>query len=433
MKIIISLLLIALTVVGISQTTNDKIITSDIDNYWQAFDKITATQDTNLQNEYITKLYIEKGSIGLKNIMKARRYTYKSYLDAINSYPLFWNSIRENTLKAKTYSLALDSGIEKLRLIYPNLKPAKIYFTIGAFKTPGTIMDGNVLIGSEMALGDETTVSKEFPEKLNYFATYLKSNPNKEIVFLNIHEYTHTQQKTDGGYDLVSQSLYEGIAEFIPVMALSKNSPAPAISYGKLNNEKVRSVFEKEMFSYWFYNWIWNNLDNEFKTRDLGYYIGYAIAEKYYNQTANKKEAIKTLIELDYNKQAEIEKFIDKTKYFSKPVKQLKAEFEKSRPYVVGIKEFKNGQQNVNPKLTEITIEFSEKMDKNYRSMDFGKLGKDFFPKIISAKPSEDGMSVIYSVSLEPNKQYQFIVMDGFRNERAIQLKQYEINIKTSN
>ena len=93
MKLIISLLLINLTLAGISQITNDKIITTDIDNFWEAYDKITRTKDTNLQNEYITKLYIEKGTIGLKNIMKARRYTYKSYLDAINNYPLFWNSV----------------------------------------------------------------------------------------------------------------------------------------------------------------------------------------------------------------------------------------------------------------------------------------------------------------------------------------------------
>jgi hypothetical protein len=364
--------------------------------------------------------------------MLARRYNAKSYVDAINNYPLFWNSIRVNTLKAKTYSNELGLGIEKLKLIYPNLKPAKIFFTIGAFKTPGTIMDGSILIGSEMALGDENTISKEFPKNLDYFSIYLKGNPNKEVVFLNIHEYIHTQQKTEGGYDLLSQSLYEGIAEFIPVIALSKKSPTPAIRYGKINDRRIKEVFEKEMFSYWYYNWLYNNLENEFKTRDLGYYIGYAIAEKYYNQSKNKKEAIKNLIELDYNKQAEIEKFVDEAKYFSKSIEKLKKDFEKSRPYVINIKEFRNGQQNVNPNISEITIEFNTKMDKSYRSMDFGKLGKDYFPKIISAKPSEDGKSVVYSVKLEPNKEYQFVVTDRYRNEKAMQLKPFEINIKTS-
>ena len=197
-----------------SQTEN--IISSDIDNFWNAYDKIITSKDTILQSELINKLYIEKGTIGLKNIMIARRYNAKSYVDAINKYPLFWNSIRENTFQSKILSNELGIGIEKLKLVYPNLKPANIYFTIGAFKTPGTIVDGCVLIGSEMALGDTNTISSEFPKELDYFKNYLKQNPKKEIVFLNIHEYVHTQQKSEGGYDLLSQSLFEGIAEFIP-------------------------------------------------------------------------------------------------------------------------------------------------------------------------------------------------------------------------
>lgn len=432
-KILILFLLFLFPTIVKSQTENNAIITTDIDNFWNAFDKITTTKDTVLQNEYITKLYIEKGTIGLKNIMIARRYNAKSYIDAINNYPLFWNSIRQNTFKSKTISSELELGINKLKVIYPELKPAKIYFTIGAFKTPGTIMDGSVLIGSEMALGDENTISKEFPKELDYFSNYLKQNPNKEIVFLNIHEYVHTQQKAEGGYDLLSQSLYEGIAEFIPVIALSLKSPTPAIEYGKLNNKKIKNVFEKEMFSYWYYNWIWNDLKNQFKTRDLGYYVGYAIAEKYYNQSIDKKEAIKKLIELDYNNQVEFEKFIDETNYFSRSIKKLKNNFEKSRPYITNIKEFKNGQQTVNPNTTEITFEFSIKMDVRFRSMDFGKLGKDYYPKIIAAKFSEDGKSVTYNVKLEPNKQYQMIVTDNYRNENAIQLIPLEINFKTSN
>jgi len=425
---IIFYLFVAITVK--SQTNN--IITTDIDNFWIAYDKIVTTNDTISQKEFINKLYFDKGTVGLKNIMIARRYTAKSYIDAINKYPLFWKSIRENTFQSKTLSNELELGIEKLKLVYPNLKPANIYFTIGAFKTPGTIMEGSVLIGSEMALGDENTISTEFPKELDYFSKYLKQNPKKEIVFLNIHEYVHTQQKTEGGYDLLSQSLFEGIAEFIPVVVLSKKSPTPAIEFGKNNDKEIRKVFEKEMFSYWYYNWIWNNLNNQFKTRDLGYYIGYAIAEKYYNKSTNKTDAIKKLIELDFNNQIEIEKFINETKYFSKSIKILKRNFEKSRPQISKITEFKNDEQNVNPNTTEITINFTQKMDVSYRNMDFGKLGSDFYPQIISAKFSEDGKSVTYNVKLKPNQQYQMIVTDGYRNENAVQLIPFEINFKTS-
>ena len=207
---------------------------------------------------------------------------------------------------------------------------------------------------------------------------------------------------------------------------------APAIRYGKINDKKIRAVFEKEMFSPWFYNWIWNNTDNEFKTRDLGYYMGYAIAEKYYSKTTDKKKAIKTLIELDYTNKEEIENFIEKTGYFTTPLQTLKEEYEKSRPTVTGIKEFTNGDQNVPPGTSQITITFSTKMDKRFSATDIGDLGKSYFPEILSSSFAEDGMSITYKVKVIPGKRYQFYIWEGFRTERAIPLVNYLVDFYTS-
>jgi len=190
-----------------SQPTKPLFVTYDIDNFWKAFDNIKITKDSLTQYQILNDSFISKGSPGLKDIMQARRYTAKSYIDAINKYPLFWESIRQNTLTAKSLAQKIEAGVAKLKTLYPALKPANIYFTVGAFRTPGTIMNGAVLIGSEMALGDEKTVTTEFPKSLDFFKTYLLSNPVKKIVFLNLHEYVHTQQKGEGGYDLLSQNL----------------------------------------------------------------------------------------------------------------------------------------------------------------------------------------------------------------------------------
>jgi hypothetical protein len=50
-----------------------------------AYDKISSTKDSSLQYDYLNKLFLEKGSPGLKAIMQARDYTAKSYVDAINN------------------------------------------------------------------------------------------------------------------------------------------------------------------------------------------------------------------------------------------------------------------------------------------------------------------------------------------------------------
>ena len=407
------------------------IITEDIDRFWAAFDKITATRDSAMQYALINSMFIEQGTPDLKKIMEARRYTDRSYIDVINRYPQFWASVRANTLRANVFAGEIGKGIEKLRAVYPALRPAKIYFTIGAFRTPGTLLDGDILIGCEMALGDDRTVTSEFPPELGYFKNYLESNPSKEVVFLNVHEYVHTQQNARGGYDLLSQCLYEGVAEFIPSVALGQASPTPAIAYGKANDQAVKAVFTTEMFSPWEYNWVWNDTDNPFKTRDLGYYIGYAIAEKYYRMMPDKKQAVKDLIELDYTDPAAVEALVEKTGYFDRPLKKLKKSYEKSRPRVTGVSGFKNGDRNVSAGLTTLTFTFSEPMDKSFRSTDLGPLGKDHCPEIKSITFSDDGRTVTYEVKLQPDYHYQMILSEGYRTAKATPLVPYLLDFRT--
>jgi hypothetical protein len=268
------------------------IITSDIANFWTAYDKITTTQDSILQHKLIDSLFFQKGTDGLKAIRRARNYTSQDYINAINSYPKFWNSVRENILKVEQLSPKLEKGIRNFNEIYPDSKPAKIYFTIGALRTNGTTLDSLVLIGSELALADKNTPTNEFPENLSHLRSYFDSEPNKNIVFLNIHEYVHTQQKTTIGNSLLAQTVIEGVAEFLAEKALDINSPNPQIEFGRENDTAIKEAYTLEMFSPYLYNWIWNSADNEFEMRDLAYYVGYAICDSYYNNASDKKKAI---------------------------------------------------------------------------------------------------------------------------------------------
>ncbi|MEY4905778.1 MAG: hypothetical protein RLZZ292_3593 [Bacteroidota bacterium] len=417
------------------QDRNANVITSDIDNFWLAYDKITTTKDSTTQYNYLNTLFLEKGTPGLKAIMQVRRYTPKSYLDAINTHPLFWTSIRANTNKAKTIGKEIARGVQQLKTLYPPLKPSNIYFTMGAFRTGGTALDSLVLIGSELAMADSTTVSSEFEPNMAHLRTYFASNPIKSIVFTNVHEYVHTQQNAPWGYDLLSQCVLEGVAEFVAVKATGQPSSTPAIAYGKAHDKQIQAKFVPEMFSpFTIENWVWNNTDNEFKTRDLGYYVGYAICEKYYNRARNKQQAIKEMIELNYEKSDDIENFAKKAGYFSINIKKNKRAYEKSRPVITKILPFENGNQAVNPSLTTLTFVFSEKMDKEYRSFEMPPLGEK---NLLRAKKflrfSEDGTAATFEIELKPNQHYQILPSEGFRTEKGIPLKPYLIDFKTGN
>ena len=413
------------------QKNTQEIINTDIINFWNAFDKVTTTKDTILQLEYVNKLFISKASKGQKGMMNARNYSPKEYVEAINKYPKFWNSIRENTLNTKKFDVKIRNGIAKLKELYPTLNPATVYYTMGVFRSPGTGFDDLALIGSEFALGDKNTVTTEFPSNLNYVKNYFKINPTEYLDFLNIHEYIHTQQKETLD-NILSQSLFEGIADFIAAKVTNKNAPFKYYQFGLENEQTLKKAYEKEMFNIRkLGDWMWNE-NNQFNTRDLVYFIGFRIAKAKYDKADDKKLVIKEMIELDYNNEKQVENFVNNSGYFSDTLENLYQRFETSRPKVIGIKQFKNGAQNVSSKTTDITLQFSKKMDIRIKSTGFGELGKEHFPKLVAIDFAKDGLSVTYKIKLEPNKRYQILLESGYRTEDEIPLKQYLIDFKTS-
>lgn len=411
------------------------IITTDIANFWEAYDKITSIQDSVLQYEYLDSLYFNRGTAGLEGIRLARNYTAEDYINAINNYPKFWNSVRKNTINAEMYKQNIQQGIERVKSLYPETEQRKIYFTIGAMRTGGTYLDSLVLIGSEMAMADKNTDASEFPQGIRKGRqTYFNQNPIDDLVFLTVQEFVHTQQKPFV-HNLLSYCIHEGVGDFVSYKALDIEPNLPAILYGK-QNERVREKFETEMF----YNnnrnkWLWSDTPNEFGVRDLGYYIGYQICENYYKKAEDKNEAIKTMIELDYENESEIENFVHKSNFLSASLDELYQNFENKRPRVIGIKQFKNNSTNVSPRINQITVEFSESLNGINTGIDVGPLGIDYLPKISPNNRvfSDDNETWTINVELEPNKQYQIQLENNFRTNDWIPLKPYLIEFKTGN
>jgi hypothetical protein len=417
-----------------SQEIKSNIITSDINNFWVAYDKIITTKDSAAQAEYLQKLFIEKGSPGLKAIMEVRDYTVGSYLEAIKLYPQFWNSIRSNTQRAVDFAKDIEADIQKIKDIYPSLQPAKIYFTIGALLTGGTTMNGIVLIGSEIALADSTTITSEFSQGMGHLAPYFKTNPIKNVAFGNTHEYIHTQQKTTIANNLLAQSVLEGVAEFVAVLATGKTSTAPAIVEGPANADRIRDFFSKQLYNTFNGFWLYSNASNEFNLRDLGYYTGYAICESYYKKSADKKAAIKEMIQLDYNNEEAVMRFVDRSGYFSLPLSAIKKQFEYDRPKVVKVDGLTNGGKNIKPGKKQIVVHFSKPMNDRYRDFELGPLGMDNLLRVQNFIGfSADKRSMTFEVETIANRHYQLVINSGFRSDETYSrsLKPYLIEFWT--
>ncbi|MEM5566203.1 DUF2268 domain-containing putative Zn-dependent protease [Psychroserpens sp. AS72] len=427
----LTFLLIVLIFFSCKNEPHQKIVTTDVDNFWNAFDQIKQTNDTILQYKLLQDIYIENASQGLKDIIDARGYSRAQYIEAIHSYPEFWESIRPNMSKIEDNKTAILDNIKKLKTAYPDLKPSTIYFTVGVFRTGGTAKWNNVLIGSELALGNDSTIVNELPEwRQPYYKNY---KPLENLPLLCTHEYIHTQQ-TEIVENLLAMCLYEGIAEFISCKVTDEKSNTPALLFRKENTEAIINKFIEDLYAPENnYNWLWGENRNELKERDLGYYVGYEISERYYNSCSDKTQAIKDLIELDFYDEKEIARIVDVSGFFPKTLAEIKRDYELKRPTVMSISEFENGSTTVSPSLNTITINFSETLNGIQNSLDYGPLGKTNYPKVDNNSRiwTNANQSYTFSITLEPNKNYQLLV-SNFRLENGIRLKPYLIEFHTT-
>lgn len=428
--ILTSILILLIGHYSFGQETKTKIVTSDIENFWIAYDAINKTNDSLERIKIIKDFYIGKATDGLKGMIEARDYEDYEFVNAILNYPKYWTSIRPNTANLIKDKEQIEQYFAKLKEIYPELKPTTIYFPIGVFRSPGTYQGNNVLLGAEFLLANKNADLSELPERVrNGMTEYMPY----DIPLIALHELIHTQQKRWEHLSIIHRSVAEGVAEFISTL-ISQRPLSPGVKFGKQNEKRVLERYMIEIFrDEDVGNWLSSKNQNELEVNDLGYYIGYEVCERYYNKSTDKKQAIKELIELDYSNDIEFARILDGSGFLPMTWNEIGAKYESMRPTVIGIKEFKNGCKNLSTKLKTITIEFSEPMSSCCRNFDFEESKTGEFLKIKKIIGwSEDKRKFSFEVEeLNPNTNYHLIISNFAKEDGGNRLAPYTIEFKT--
>lgn len=420
--------------VAFGQQPKQRVFSSDIDRFWLAYDSVRTTSDSLRQVAMFTRLYLAKGTPGLRAFQQVEGYTAAEWVGSIRRHPKFWNSIRPSTQLAKTGAQNLAPYLAKFKQLYPALRPASIYFTIGALRSGGTTKDSLVLIGAELETGNPQTDISEFTGKDHAFlASVYARTPFQNMVPLNVHEYVHTQEHGSGN-TVLARALNEGTCDLVVELVTGKKVQLPYMTYGPAHEAELKERFKLELFTDNISNWFYNQLDKPGHISDLGYYMGYAIGKRYYQQARDKKQALKELIELDFNNDYAIEAFLTKTHYYPQPLHkaQVLAAYEQRRPVVTRFWPAPDAEGYLDAAVREIRIEFSGPMDPGGHSTDYGSGGKAAFPVVKQPGFGADAHFYTYQVALQPGHSYSFVLNGGgFQDEQGYPLKQYEVKFRT--
>ncbi len=274
-------------------------VTSDVEHFWKAYDSGGSNGATGpFQTEYL-----DRASPGLVDFIASRKVTAASLAAMVRAYPRYFADIRASTLRLATddaVQARIRDGYRKIRDMYAPAVFPPVTFLIGRFSTGGTTSSNGMLVGLEFYAISASTPLDELPQ-------FQRDNvrPLDSLPVIVAHEHTHILQGRAGGIathrnkTLLEQALMEGSADFVAYLVTGGNINARLREYALPREHALWTEFQAVMHgtdvSRWLYNQGSATAD---RPGDLGYFIGYRIAESYYARTSDKRLALKAIIEV---------------------------------------------------------------------------------------------------------------------------------------
>ena len=266
-----------------------RLVTTDIDHFWTAY--AAARRDTAQARAIFRREYFGKASAGLQDYYNLKIRNDATFTKRILQRPNYYNSIEATTKAIASEKPKIVAAFRRFQELYPAVRFQNIYFVVGGWVSGGTVSDAGLLIGADQtANGPGVNTSELSLVQRN------RCEPVTNMPSLMVHELVHRNQGPQDG-TLLSYALNEGMADFVAELVTGHVTNARLHPYGNAHEKELWADFQKEMLGNNPDNWIANSQqETPEKPCDLGYYVGYRIVQAYYQQAADKKQALADIL-----------------------------------------------------------------------------------------------------------------------------------------
>lgn len=235
--------------------------------------------------EQLQRDYLDPGSDGLHRFARLRDITGARIATTLSAHPEVYVDARRCTAVLPRARQRLAQALGKLGELYPDAKFPPVTIAVGRGKPAavGSPVDG-VMIGLEAMCA----------------ADYLNPNVEDRFVYVIAHEYAHVQQVQalvdDEHPTVLEGSLVEGAAEFMAELTAGKVGDVAAPALAKGREKEIETAFLADQDKTDLSDWLYNGTLT--KPGDLGYWVGYRITKSYYQHAADKRRAVRDILEM---------------------------------------------------------------------------------------------------------------------------------------
>lgn len=291
-----------------------KFVTSDIDNFWRAFDLALKETESEKKIDIFQKEYLDKGSAGLRDFVRLRIKSAKELVETVEKLPKFYASVRPSTSRVAGMEKKMRKSFRKFKRLYPDAVFPDVYFVIGVANTGGTASGSGLLIGAELYGLTPDTPRDEFPAWFKTFLPDVKDEkellglvgkaldtalkPVERLSSIVAHESCHFNQNYPKQSTVLEKSIQEGSCDLIAELTAGEVINPSLKAYGDRNEADLWRDFRAEMGGTDLSKWMYNGFKIKDRPGDLGYYVGYKISRAYYQNARDKQQAISDILNI---------------------------------------------------------------------------------------------------------------------------------------
>ena len=283
--------------------TESRIITTDIDNFYNAFD--LAVKDTANAQAIFQEEYFDVGSKGLKDFYKSKIRSTKKFADFVIRFKDYYQSIRKDISDLDDLEKQIFKNFQDFEKLYPEAQFPDVYFVVGKYESNGTISKNGLLMGTEILARTKDSDTANWNKdilRISMLRSHIPVSVSHELVHFN-------QDKMKDGNTLLWKSIREGSAEFIAELISGETDG----DYEKFKGRELEiwKDFQNDKNKNIWRSW---QQESDLRPKNAGYWAGYMICKAYYEQVGDKEKCIYDILHIkDYEafyKKSKVERYI---------------------------------------------------------------------------------------------------------------------------
>lgn len=252
----------------------------DVARFYRVYDAAGGHPDgARLQHDYL-----DRGSAGLHNFARLRNITGTAIAATLARRPELYSGARRCMAVLPAVRRRLQDALATLGRLYPAARFPPLTIAVSRGKPVGVADGSGVMIGLEALCATD----------------WLSANVEDRFVHVIAHEYGHVEQlralADDETPTVLQASLVEGGAELVAELISGEVGYPHLAAMTKGHEREIEGQFvpdeDKTDLSRWLYNSSYE------KPGDLGYWVGYRVVKSYYQHAADKRRALREILEM---------------------------------------------------------------------------------------------------------------------------------------